>query len=112
MEADLTVLSALATVAKVDINRLSTTALGVLDSGTVLLAGRAMLADGAVLHLVVEVEVDIVVDGDVNMSDGETFLPLVAAESSWLVFAALVGDGLRSKRALGKMVTLVELGRA
>lgn len=113
MEADLAVVFALAGVAEVDIDALSTTALGVLDGGTLLLARRALLADAAVLHLVVEVKFDIVVDGDIDVSDGETLLPAVAAEGSRLLLAARVGHGQTSKSALGNVVTLANvLGRA
>lgn len=109
MEANLAVLATLAGVAEVDIDGLGTTALGVLDCGTLLLARSALLADAAILHLVVEVEVGIVVNGDIDVSNGETLLLLVAAERSRLLLAALVGDGLVSEGALRDVVTLAEL---
>jgi hypothetical protein len=109
VDANLAVVTALAGVAEVDVDGFSTTALGVLDCGTLLLARSALLADAAVLHLVVEVEVGIVVNRDVDVGDGETLLLLVAAEGSRLLLATLVGDGLLSEVALRDVVPLAEL---
>lgn len=108
MEANLTVLTALAGVSEVDVDGFGTTALGVLDGSTILLARSSLLANAAILHLVVEVEIGIVVNRHIDVSDGETLLLVAAAEGSWLLLATRVGDGLGSEGALRDVVTLAE----
>jgi len=93
----------------VNLDGLGTTALGVLDSGSALLAGLGLLAGGSVTHLVVELEVSIVINGDINLLDGETILLLVAGEGSGLLLGDGVLDALAVERALGYMVTFAEL---
>jgi hypothetical protein len=48
-----------------------TTALGVLDNGTVLLARRLVLTDRPVWHGVAELEFAVELHGDLQLSDGE-----------------------------------------
>lgn len=48
-----------------------TTALGVLDSGSGLGAGVGRLAVGAILHGVVQLQVAVILDGDLESVDGE-----------------------------------------
>lgn len=50
---------------------LGTTALGVLDGGSGLGAGRAVLAGRAVRHVVVELEVAVELDAHIEVADGE-----------------------------------------
>lgn len=109
METNLAVVTALTGVTQIYINRLSTTTLCVLNGGTLLLAGRALLADAAVLHLVMEVKFGIVVNRDVDVSNGKSILLVFAAEGGRLFLTTLVGDGLGSEGALRDMVTLSKL---
>lgn len=114
MEANVAVLLVLTVLAlalttawgEIDLDRLSTTALGVLHSRTLLLARGTLLASRAVRHLVVEVKVGIVLGRDLELGRGETILLALAREGSGLLLAALVVDALAAKSALGEMVTL------
>ena len=110
METNFTVISALlVVVAEVNINLYSTAALGVLDSGSVLLARSNVLADRLVRHLVVEFDIAVEFNGNLNLLDTESVLPLLAIEGCWLIFANFVCDTLGVERALGERVTLAEL---
>jgi hypothetical protein len=94
---------------KVDIDWLCTTTLGVLDGGAVLLARDLLLfAQRTVGHCVVEVDLNVKLDGNIDGGDTETVLPLVAAKGSRLLLAALVRDRLVTKCALGEQVTLAD----
>jgi hypothetical protein len=93
----------LVTATKVDINGLCTTTLRVLDSRAVLLARHVLLlALRAVVHCVVEVDLDVKLDGHVDSSDTETARPLVTAKAGWLLLGALVQDSLGTKGTLGE----------
>ena len=110
MEADLAVVTALLLMpSKVDIHRLGSTALGVLDESTLLGATLDLLTDGVIRHLVVELKITVELDGDLNLLDGETLLFLVTAiELGWLVLLHLVLDTLGVESALGKGIALTE----
>lgn len=111
METDLAALLLLLALAalEVDLDGLGTTALGVLDGGSALGAGLGLLAGGSVTHLVVELEISIVIDGDIDLLDGETILLLVVAGD---LGGLLLGDGvlhaLAVEGTLGHVVALAE----
>jgi hypothetical protein len=96
-------------VAEINLNRLSTTALRVLHRGAIFLAGRDVLADGLVGHLVVELEVAVKLDGHLNLLHTEAILALGTIEGSWRVLADFVGNAFGVKRALGERVPFVKL---
>jgi hypothetical protein len=98
----------LVVVTKVNIDGLGTTTLSVLDSGTLLLARSDVLANRLVRHLVVELEVTVELDGDLNLGDGETLLPLAAVERSWDVLLDRVLSTPGVEGPLGQVVPLAE----
>jgi hypothetical protein len=110
MKANLALgLRTLEATAKVDVDCLSTTALRVLNGRTVLLARHGLLfAQRAIVHCVVEVDLNVKLNGNVDSCDTETILPLVAAKCSWLLLAALVRDGLVAKSSLREHVALAD----
>lgn len=67
-----------------------------------------MLAQRAISHGVVKVNLAVKLDRDVNGGDTEPVLPLVAAKRSRLVLGTFVDDGLVAKGALGERITLAE----
>ena len=110
METNFAVVSALlVVVAEVNINLYSTTALGVLNNGSILLARSNVFAGRLVRHLVVEFDIAVEFNGNLNLLDTESILPLFAIEGCWLIFANFVCDTLGAERTLGERVTLAEL---
>jgi hypothetical protein len=65
-----------------------------------------LLADGSILHLVVQLELSIELGRDVHVSDGES--ALVTAEGSRLVLLDSVLDALVSESPLAQAITLSE----
>lgn len=97
METDLALLVRLVVLGEVDVDRLSTTTLGVLDGGSGGLAGSDLPTLGTILHCVVKLKVNIVLNRDVDVCDGETRLSLITAERSRLLLAYFVLDALGSE---------------
>jgi hypothetical protein len=95
-------------LSKVHLDLTSATTLGVLDNGSVLLARSDVLADGVVGHLVMELDISVVLDGDLHLLDGEAFLLALAVEGSRLVLANLVLDALGLEGSLGQVVPLAK----
>jgi hypothetical protein len=80
-----------------------------LNGRTVLLARHGLLfAQRAIVHCVVEVDLNVKLNGNIDSCDTETILPLVAAKCSWLFLAALVHDGLVAKSSLCEHVALAD----
>jgi hypothetical protein len=109
MESNFAVLSVLlVVVTQVYLYLSRTTALGVLHDGSFLLARCDLFTDGPVLHLVTELKVGIILDGNLDLLDREAFLLVFAVEGSWLFLLYLVLDALRVEAALGKVVPLAK----
>jgi hypothetical protein len=70
-------------------DRNGTTTLSVLDDGTTSIARDAVLANRAVRHVVVAVNVGVVGGRDMHLGDGE--LVLLAAASNRKATSAVVG---------------------
>jgi hypothetical protein len=96
-------------VTEINLDRLSTTTLCVLDGGSVFLTGRDVLANGLVGHLVMELQFAIELDGHLDLLHTETILALGAIESSWCVLTDLVGNAFGVEWALGERVPFVKL---
>ena len=108
MEANLAVLVRLVMLGEVDIDRFCATTLSVLDSGSGGLAGSDLFALGSIFHVVVELNVNVKLNGDIDVRDGETRLSLVAAEGSRLLLVDLVLDALRSKGTTCEVIPLAK----
>ena len=112
METDLALLIRLIMLGKVDVNRLGTTTLSVLDSGSGGAARSNLLALRPILHVVVQLEVHVVFNRYINVCDRETRLSLVTAERSWFLLADFVLNALRAKGAASQYVAFAEGVRA
>jgi hypothetical protein len=100
-------LALLVVMAEVDIYGFGTSALGVLDDGALLLAGRDLLAGRSILHTVVEMEVAIELDRHLELVHGEA-LALVAREGCRSFFLHSVLDTLAAEGPLREGITLAE----
>lgn len=108
MKTDLAaVLALLAMVAEVDLDGFGAATLGVLDGGTLLLAGRYLLTGGTILHTVVELEVAVEFDGHLQLVHREAGR-LAAGEGRGSSLGDRGLSTLAVEGPLGQGVTLAE----
>jgi hypothetical protein len=114
MQTDFAVLPVpLVMVSEIDLDRLGTTTLGVLDDSTVFLARNGLLANRAVLHAVVKFEVGVVFQRYLHFFDGEAVLQLIAAvERSWRFLGDFILDAFAVESSLGQVIPLSKAFRA
>jgi hypothetical protein len=92
-----------------DLDGFGTTALGVLDGLSVLVARGALLASGSVGHPIEDLDVDLLVSGDINVANGEV---LVTADFVGGLLGDLCGNALGVEGTLLNLIALALDGTA